>query len=106
MDVKNYLISSKKANPIIYAYIAKDGTGKPINEGYIKIGFTSRSDEPTKEKNAILRTLLEDFNKPEIDLKPSKIGNLDVIGNAYEYLIARFAGDSGKKGGEFYDLRI
>ena len=56
----------------------------------------------TKEKNAILRTLLEDFNKPEIDLKPSKIGNLDVIGNAYEYLIARFAGDSGKKGGEFY----
>ena len=55
----------------------------------------------TKEKNAILRTLLEDFNKPEIDLKPSKIGNLDVIGNAYEYLIARFAGDSGKKGGEF-----
>ena len=44
----------------------------------------------TKEKNAILRTLLEDFNKPEIDLKPSKIGNLDVIGNAYEYLIAIF----------------
>lgn len=55
-----------------------------------------------KEKNAILKTLLQDFNNPDIDLRPSKIGNLDVIGNAYEYLIARFAGDSGKKGGEFY----
>ena len=55
-----------------------------------------------KEKNAILRTLLADFNKEEIDLRPSKIGKLDIIGNAYEYLIARFAGDSGKKGGEFY----
>lgn len=55
-----------------------------------------------KEKNAILKTLLADFNNNDIDLRPSKIGNLDVIGNAYEYLIARFAGDSGKKGGEFY----
>ena len=55
-----------------------------------------------KEKNAILKTLLSDFNNDDIDLRPSKIGNLDVIGNAYEYLIARFAGDSGKKGGEFY----
>ena len=55
-----------------------------------------------KEKNAILKTLLADFNKEEINLRPSKIGKLDVIGNAYEYLIARFAGDSGKKGGEFY----
>ncbi len=55
-----------------------------------------------KEKNAILRNLLQDFHNKDIDLRPSKIGNLDVIGNAYEYLIARFSGDSGKKGGEFY----
>ena len=37
-----------------------------------------------------------------MDLRPSRIGVNDVIGNVYEYLIARFAGDSGKKGGEFY----
>lgn len=55
-----------------------------------------------KEKNAILKTLLSDFNKEDLDLRPSKIGKLDIIGNAYEYLIARFASDSGKKGGEFY----
>ena len=54
-----------------------------------------------KEKNAILRNLLQDFHNEDIDLRPSKIGSLDVIGNAYEYLIARFASESGKKGGEF-----
>jgi len=26
----------------------------------------------------------------------------DVIGDAYEFLIANFASDAGKKGGEFY----
>lgn len=56
----------------------------------------------TKERNAILKTLLEDFNVPELDLRPSMIGTIDIIGDAYEYLIARFAGDAGKKGGEFF----
>jgi len=37
-----------------------------------------------------------------LDLRPSRIGALDVIGNAYEYLIGHFASDAGKKGGEFY----
>lgn len=55
-----------------------------------------------KERNAILKTLLEDFNNPILDLRPSKIGNQDVIGNSYEYLIAKFASDAGKKGGEYY----
>jgi type I restriction enzyme M protein len=30
------------------------------------------------------------------------VGDLDVIGDAYEYLIERFASDAGKKAGEFY----
>jgi type I restriction enzyme M protein len=30
------------------------------------------------------------------------VGALDVIGNAYEYLIGRFAAGAGKKAGEFY----
>jgi type I restriction-modification system DNA methylase subunit len=46
--------------------------------------------------------LLEDFANPKLDLRPSRIGNLDVIGNAYEYLIAKFAAGAGKKAGEFY----
>ncbi len=56
----------------------------------------------TKERNPMLKHLLEDFNADSLDLRPSKIGNNDVIGDAYEYLISRFASDAGKKGGEFF----
>lgn len=56
----------------------------------------------TKDRNRRLRNLLDDFAKNELDMRPSRIGHMDVIGNAYEYLIGRFASDAGKKGGEFY----
>jgi len=56
----------------------------------------------TKDRNRRLKSLIEDFHNPRLDFRPSKIGNMDVIGNAYEYLISRFASDAGKKGGEFY----
>jgi type I restriction enzyme M protein len=67
------------------------------------IDFNSESNlGETKDRNKRLKNLLEDFHDPKMDLRPSKIGNHDVIGSTYEYLIARFASDSGKKGGEFY----
>ncbi|MCW5970695.1 MAG: type I restriction-modification system subunit M [Blastocatellales bacterium] len=56
----------------------------------------------TKERNRRLKHLIEDFADARLDLRPSRIGDQDVIGNAYEYLIANFAGDAGKKAGEFY----
>src|SRR5262249_47125984 len=56
----------------------------------------------TRQRNERLKHLLEDFHDPRLDMRPSRIGNLDVIGNAYEYLIGRFASDAGKKAGEFY----
>ena len=56
----------------------------------------------TRERNRRLVNLLDDFANPKLDLRPSRIGNQDVIGNTYEYLISRFASDAGKKGGEFY----
>jgi len=56
----------------------------------------------TRERNRRLVSLLEDFANPKLDLRPSRIGNADVIGNTYEYLISHFASDAGKKGGEFY----
>ena len=54
----------------------------------------------TKERNAMLKHLLEDFK--DLDLRPSRLIGEDVIGNAYEYMIANFASDAGKKGGEFF----
>ncbi len=56
----------------------------------------------TKDRNERLKNLLNDFNNPRLDLRPSRVGSLDVIGNAYEYLIGEFAADAGKKAGEFY----
>lgn len=67
------------------------------------IDFNSESNlGQTRERNVRLKMLLEDFANSKLDLRPSRIGNLDVIGNAYEYLIAKFAAGAGKKAGEFY----
>lgn len=56
----------------------------------------------TKDRNARLKHLLEDFNDPRLDMRPSRIGHRDVFGDVYEYLIGLFAAGAGKKGGEFY----
>lgn len=67
------------------------------------IDFNSESHlGQTRERNRKLKLLLEDFSNAMLDLSPSRIGNLDIIGNAYEYLIANFASGAGKKAGEFY----
>lgn len=66
------------------------------------ISFNTDKLGEEKQKNTILRHLLEDFAKPELNLKPSRVGTLDVIGNAYEYLIKNFAASGGQKAGEFY----
>jgi type I restriction enzyme M protein len=56
----------------------------------------------TKERNERLKNLLNDFNDKRLDLRPSRTNGRDVIGDAYEYLIGRFASSAGKKAGEFY----
>ncbi|MGB5900615.1 MAG: type I restriction-modification system subunit M [Geitlerinemataceae cyanobacterium] len=67
------------------------------------IDFNSEANlGQSRDRNTRLKMLLEDFANPKLDLRPSRIGNLDVIGNAYEYLIAKFAAGAGKKAGEFY----
>lgn len=55
---------------------------------------------PTKQRNTILKNLLVDFSA--LDLQPSHLEGNDVIGDSYEYLISLFAGEAGKKAGEFY----
>lgn len=76
----------------------KDG-GKSV---FQDISFNTDKLGEEKQKNSILKQLLEDFTDPELNLKPSRVGGLDVIGNAYEYLIGRFAANSGQKAGEYY----
>jgi type I restriction enzyme M protein len=73
-----------------------------LRDVFQDISFNSNRLGEEKQKNDLLRHLLEDFSKPELNLRPSRIGKLDVIGNAYEFLIKNFASDAGRKAGEFY----
>ncbi|MDX1091023.1 type I restriction-modification system subunit M [Sinorhizobium medicae] len=53
--------------------------------------------------DAMLEKLLQHFETYRLsnaDVEP------DVLGQAYEYLIAQFADDAGKKGGEFYTPKM
>lgn len=74
---------------------SEDGSGIFRN-----IDFNSSNLGDVKDKNTRLKHLLTDFS--DLDLSPSHLEREDVIGNAYEYLIANFAGDAGKKAGEFF----
>lgn len=81
----------------------EDANKSKLENVFRNIDFNS---EPalgqTKERNRRLKNLLDDFNNPKLDLRPSQIGNHDIIGDVYEFLIGRFAAGAGKKAGEFY----
>jgi type I restriction enzyme M protein len=80
----------------------EEANGEKLRDVFQDISFNSNKLGDEQQKNDILRHLLEDFAKPQLDLRPSRVGQLDIIGGAYEYLISRFAATAGKKAGEFY----
>ncbi|HXB40682.1 MAG TPA: type I restriction-modification system subunit M [Bacteroidia bacterium] len=81
----------------------EEANKKKLEGVFRNIDFNSEANlGQTKDRNRILKNLIEDFSSESLNLRPSNIGNQDVIGNTYEYLIARFASSAGKKGGEFY----
>ena len=73
-----------------------------LQDVFQDISFNSTKLGDEAQKNDILRHLLDDFAKPDLNLRPSRVGKLDIIGNAYEFLIKNFAATGGKKAGEFY----
>jgi len=115
---ERFVVPSESEFSYLYQRRDQANVGELINIALEKIEDANRSklenvfrnvdfnSEPhlgeTKDRNRRLKNLLEDFANPVLDLRPSRIGDQDVIGNAYEYLIGRFASDAGKKGGEFY----
>jgi type I restriction enzyme M protein len=83
----------------------EDANKQKLDGVFRNVSFNSDKLGETRERNALLKHLLEDFGDPRLDLRPSRIGGQDIIGNCYEYLIANFAAGAGKKGGEFYTPR-
>ncbi len=74
-----------------------------LKDVFRNIDFNSEANlGRTKERNERLKHLLNDFNDPRLDLRPSRTNGRDIIGDAYEYLIGKFASGAGKKAGEFY----
>ena len=80
----------------------EEANGTKLKNVFQDISFNTDKLGQEKQKNDILRHLLEDFGKEILNLRPSRVGSLDIIGNAYEYLIKHFAAGSGKSAGEFY----
>ena len=86
---------------IVLSHI-EDSNKSKLEGVFRNIDFNSEANlGKTKDRNRRLKQLLEDFNKPQLSMKPSLVSE-DVIGNTYIYLIERFASDSGKKAGEFF----
>lgn len=81
----------------------EDENKEKLEGVFRNIDFNSEANlGQTRERNRRLKALLEDFANPKLDLRPSHLQRSDIIGDAYEYLIARFASGAGKKAGEFY----
>ncbi len=77
------------------AFRAIEDHNKRIHGVFQDVDFNNKERFP----DAILQKLLQHFDKYRLrntDVTP------DILGNAYEYLIGKFADDAGKKGGEFY----
>jgi len=80
----------------------EDANRAKLEGVFRNIDFNSEANlGRVKDRNRRLKNVLEDFAKPALDLRPSRVTE-DIIGECYIYLISRFASDAGKKAGEFY----
>ena len=86
----------------IALYAIEEANREKLQGVFRNIDFNSENLGRIRERNERLRHLLDDFHNPKLDIRPSHIGNLDAIGNAYVYLISKFSADAGKKASEFY----
>ncbi len=68
-------------------------------------GIFQDVDFNNKERfpDSVLEELLQHFDRHRLRNEDVEA---DVLGDAYEYLIAQFADDAGKKGGEFYTPKM
>ena len=107
----NYLLKNKYAvdigSKISEALTGIESSNAILSGIFRGIDFNSENNlGKKKQKNPLLRTLLDDF--ADLDLRPSHIETkdnevpADVVGDAYEYMIGEFATMAGKKAGSFF----
>ena len=122
MEAENFVMADGADFYTLHAKRFEPGNGERINKAlhaiedanigklrnvFQDIDFNGNKLGDEKQKNELLRELLNDFNRPALDLRPSRLNASgkpapDIIGNAYEHLIKKFASGAGKSAGEFY----
>ncbi|MCM1307239.1 MAG: type I restriction-modification system subunit M [Butyrivibrio sp.] len=60
---------------------------------------STRLGHTVKDRSAVMSKIIASLDEINFGVEDTKI---DVLGNAYEYLIGQFAATAGKKAGEFY----
>lgn len=60
---------------------------------------SSKLGHTVKDRSAVMAKIIASLDEINFGVDDTKI---DVLGNAYEYLIGQFAATAGKKAGEFY----
>lgn len=116
MSREKFILSEESTFDYLYEHRREANIGELINKALMKIENENSSKlrdvfrnidfnseamlGATKERNTILRNVLEDFEG--LDLSPRALEDNDIIGDAYQYMIGQFASDAGKKGGEFF----
>lgn len=60
---------------------------------------STRLGHTVKDRSNVMAKIIASLDEINFDIDDTKI---DVLGNAYEYLIGQFAATAGKKAGEFY----
>ena len=75
----------------------EDANKAKLHNVFRNIDFNSEANlGNTRQRNIRLRNLLEDFADTRLDLRPDRVGDKDIIGDVYEFLIGRFAVTSVK----------
>ncbi|MFL7905914.1 N-6 DNA methylase [Azospirillum argentinense] len=96
-DVRKY--TTNIGEQLNDAFHAVEDENHRLKGVFQSVDFNNKERFP----DATLEKLLQHFEKHRLrnaDVEP------DVLGQAYEYLIAQFADDAGKKGGEFYTPKM
>lgn len=89
-DAINSLVDSTRGAKSENAFV---GLFDDMRLDSIKLGKT------VKERSEVMAKIVAILNDISIDIDDSE---MDILGNAYEFLIGYFAANAGKKAGEFY----
>ncbi len=91
-QLNEILIDIEEANPSLKGVLEREETN---------FANSDRLGEPGKRKDTI-KKLIAVFEDKNLDFSKNRAADDDIMGDAYEYLMRKFASESGKSKGQFY----